>query len=363
MRTIRFENVSKSYQGESIIKNLNLEIPGGKFFALLGPSGCGKTTLLRLVAGLERLDEGKIFLGEEEITNTPIYKRRIHTIFQDYALFPHLNVFENIAYSLRIIGTKSSAIKDKVMAFLDVIRLKGHENKSIHNLSGGQKQRVALARSIISEPVVLLLDEPLAALDPRLKEEMLIELIDLQEKFKTTFIYVTHDQEEALTVADSMAIMNHDGEIEQTGTPKDIYEFPASRFVANFVGTTNLLEAKIKEKSNEIVKVEVPDLGVFDVYAPKEKNGFNVGDKIYISLRPEKIDIVKSELQGFDNHIKGRVSDIIYSGRATKYHVALPNKKIIKVFEQNDEHFPQEDIDYSDEVNLYFQKENVVLLK
>ncbi|MBU1007744.1 ABC transporter ATP-binding protein [Candidatus Dependentiae bacterium] len=363
MRKIRFENVSKKLDGEQVINNLNLEIPGGKFFALLGPSGCGKTTLLRLAAGLESVDRGKIYLGNQDITNTPIYKRKIHTVFQNYALFPHLNVFENIAYSLRLRGLKSATIARKVNDILHAVRLKEHELKRIQSLSGGQQQRVALARAIINEPEVLLLDEPLAALDLKLKEEMLIELIDLQDKFGTTFVYVTHDQLEALTVADKMAIMNEHGAIEQLGSPKDIYEFPSSRFVANFVGNTNFLEGTLHKTSHNLFEVEVEEIGMFDVFVPKEKNWMIPGGHAFMSIRPEKIEISKGTLEGFSNQLKGTVVDIIYYGRATRYNVELANGKGILVFEQNEEHFPQESIDYDDEVNLYFQKENVVLLE
>lgn len=363
MRKIRFENISKRLDGEQIISNLNLEIPGGKFFALLGPSGCGKTTLLRLLAGLERVDSGKIYLGDQDITDLPIFERRIHTVFQNYALFPHLSVFENIAYPLRIRGMGSSEINERVESIISVVQLKEHALKQISSLSGGQQQRVALARSIVNEPEVLLLDEPLAALDLKLKEDMLIELIDLQDKFGTTFIYVTHDQVEALTVADKMAIMNGNGTIEQIGSPKDIYEFPTSRFVANFVGNTNFLEGTLHKEEENLFDVEVEGLGRFSVFAPREKNWMIPGGFAFMSIRPEKIEISKSTLEGFANHLEGTVIDIIYSGRATQYNVELANGKEIKVFEQNEEHFPQENIDYDDKVNLYFQKENVVLLE
>ncbi|MBM3887447.1 ATP-binding cassette domain-containing protein, partial [Candidatus Dependentiae bacterium] len=202
MRKIRVEAVSKSYDGEVILDNLSLEIPGGKFFALLGPSGCGKTSLLRLIAGLEKVDSGRIFLGDEDITNCPIYERRVNTVFQQYALFPHLTVFENVAYSLRLKGVRSDELSDRVHNALKMVRLTGFDAKHPRNLSGGQQQRVALARAVINEPEVLLLDEPLAALDLKLKEQMLLELIRLQDTLGTTFIYVTHDQFEALTVAD-----------------------------------------------------------------------------------------------------------------------------------------------------------------
>jgi spermidine/putrescine transport system ATP-binding protein len=361
MSRIRFENVSKSFDGEMIIENLNLEIPAGQFFALLGPSGCGKTTLLRLLAGLDPVDSGKLFLGDEDITHVPIYKRRINTVFQQYALFPHLTVFENVAYSLRIKKIPAEELTAKTYDTLKMVRLAGFEQKYPRSLSGGQQQRVALARAIINEPNVLLLDEPLAALDLKLKEEMLVELIDLQDKLKTTFIYVTHDQSEALTVADQMAIMNNNGNIEQIGTPKQIYEFPVSTFVANFVGTNNILEGTFHGRDEAVVEVE--GLTTFSVYYPTAKSWMIPGCRLFISIRPEKIFISKKEKQGFSNYLDGKVVKIIYYGRSTQYYVKLRSGRIITVFEQNEEHFPQEIIDYDDLVHLYFQKESIVLLE
>ncbi|MFH0898361.1 MAG: ABC transporter ATP-binding protein, partial [bacterium] len=362
MRNIRVESVSKTYADEMVLDKLNLEIPSGQFFALLGPSGCGKTTLLRLIAGLEEVDAGKIYLGNQDITHQPIYKRKINTVFQQYALFPHLNVFENVAYSLRAKGKKTKDLKDRVFDMLRSFELSGHEWKYPRNLSGGQQQRVALARAIINEPDVLLLDEPLAALDQRLKEQVLIELIDLQDKLKTTFIYVTHDQFEALTVATRMAIMNDQGRIEQIGTPKEIYEFPHSKFVATFVGSTNLIEGTLHKDDGKQV-VEVDGLGFFSVYSSVDKPWMIPGSRVLMSLRPEKIDISKKNMEQFSNCLQGVVEDIIYYGRSTQYRVGLKNGKKLLVFEQNEEHFPQETIDYNENVFLYFQKENVVLLE
>lgn len=362
MRYIRLERVSKSYDDEVILDNLSLQIPLGQFFALLGPSGCGKTTVLRLLAGLEKVDAGKIFLGDEEITNKPVHKRKINTVFQQYALFPHLSVFENVAYSLRVRKLSEDFIKTKVLETLKMVRLLGFEAKYPRSLSGGQQQRVALARALINEPEVLLLDEPLAALDLKLKEEMLIELSEIQDKLQTTFIYVTHDQFEALTVSDQMAIMNEQGDIEQMGTPKEIYEFPVSRFVANFVGNTNIVEGKLHLKDGTAC-VEVEGLGLFSVFSPSEKFWMIPGCRLYMSIRPEKIFISKNVKDGFANHLTGKVVDIIYYGRSTQYRVKLKNGQFLMVFEQNEEHFPQESIDYDDVVHLYFQKENVVLLE
>jgi len=362
VRNIKLKNLKKSIRGQAILPNVDLMIPGGKFFALLGPSGCGKTTLLRLIAGLETADSGMIYLGDDDITRKPINERPINIVFQNYALFPHLNVFENIAYSLRLKKIPKEVIIQKVFKILEAFHLEAHIYKLPSQLSGGQQQRVALARAIIDEPDVLLLDEPLAALDFKLREKMLLELIDWQDKLETTFIYVTHDQFEALTVADQMAIMNHHGEIEQIGTPKEIYEFPHTSFVARFVGSTNIWHGKLRELDTE-PEIEVPDLGNFKVYTPKKKEWMKEGHDIVMSIRPEKIFISKSEAQNFSNQIKGVVQSIVYYGRSTQYNVLLENKEKVQVFEQNEEHFPHEDIDYDDEVYLYWQKENAVLLE
>lgn len=359
MRSIKIEHLKKSFHGEVIFENLNLTVPGGKFFALLGPSGSGKTTLLRVIAGFEEPDAGTIHLGNENITHTPINERHINTVFQNYALFPHMNVFENVAYGLKVKGFAQDIIEQKVSKILKAVHLEKQMYKPIQQLSGGQQQRVALARAVINEPEVLLFDEPLAALDLKLRETMLLELIELQDQLKTTFIYVTHDQFEALTVADYMAIMNEDGVIEQVGTPKEIYEFPVSSFVAQFVGSTNIFHGTMQQENHSI---DLTGLGTFEVSAPKAKDKISPGQAVLMSLRPEKIDISKTPLQGFSNCLKGTIKSILYHGRSTQYNVRLKNEMIVQVFEQNEEHFPQEVIDYDDEVYLYWQKENVVIL-
>ena len=362
MKRIRLEHIVKLYNSDIILDDLTLEIPEGQFFALLGPSGCGKTTLLRLIAGFEKVTSGTIYLGNQNITHVPINKRPINTVFQNYALFPHLNVFDNVAYSLSIRNVAKDEIERKVIKILKTVHLDRHIYKSIQQLSGGQKQRVALARAIINGPEVLLLDEPLAALDLKLRERMLLELIDLQETLKTTFIYVTHDQMEALTVADKMAIMNHDGEIEQIGTPKEIYEFPKSTFVARFVGTTNIFSGILK-KAEEGFVFDVQDLGKFLISIEEPKDWMQEGTKAYLSLRPEKIWLSIKETSGLANHLEGVVESIVYQGRATKYNIRLNDEMLIHVFEQNEEHFPKEVIDYGMHVHLYWQKENAVLLE
>jgi len=362
MRNIRVENLTKSFNGELIIENLSLTIPSGKFFALLGPSGSGKTTLLRLIAGFDQADSGKIYLGDQDITDMPINERRVNTVFQNYALFPHMNLFDNVAYGLRIKRFPEEVIEEKVIKILKTVHLEKHIYKSINQLSGGQQQRVALARAIVNEPEVLLLDEPLAALDLKLRERMLIELIELQDTLKTTFVYVTHDQFEALTVADYMAIMNHDGIIEQVGTPKQVYEFPVSTFVAKFVGTTNLLQGTLVF-GNDKQALAIDKVGEFEVVVPADKAWATNGKAIFMSVRPEKIEISKTEVPGFSNHVKGIVQSIVYHGRSTQYNVRLASGQLLQVFEQNEEHFPQEVIEYDDQVHLYWQKENVVLLE
>lgn len=362
MRSIKLKNLKKSATGSVILNGINLHIPAGKFFALLGPSGCGKTSILRLIAGLDQADSGEIYLDDEEISKKPINQRPINIVFQNYALFPHLNVFDNVAYSLKLKKLPKVIIQQKVFKILEAFHIQDHIYKLPSQLSGGQQQRVAVARAIVSEPDVLLLDEPLAALDFKLRERMLIELIELQDKLKTTFVYVTHDQFEALTVADQMAIMNHKGEIEQIGTPKEIYEFPVSSFVARFVGTTNIIHGTVRQVDKE-PEIEVADLGRFKISIPQNKMGFKEGSDIQMSIRPEKIFITKKQVQNFSNELKGTVHSIVYHGRSTQYNIVLKNQMRLQVFEQNEEHFPQEVIDYDNEVFLYWQKENAVILE
>jgi len=361
-KSIRVDNITKYRGGEPVLQKLHLEIKSGEFFVLLGPSGCGKTTLLRILAGLESADSGRLYLGDMDITDVPIYKRKIHTVFQQYALFPHMSVAENVAYSLRVRGIEKGEIEDRVAYALRTVRLGAYGKKAVTQLSGGQQQRVALARALVCEPEVLLLDEPLAALDRELKEQMLMELIDLQQKLRTTFVYVTHDQFEALTVADTMGIMNRHGKIEQLGRAEDIYEFPHSRFVADFVGRTNVFDGKVRVH-NGVYHIEVDELGMFELNVTPEMSWVVSGMQLYLSIRPEKIDISLQSLNGFSNHLTGKVTSMIYYGRSTEYRVLLSNGQSIMVFEQNEHHFPQKSIEQGDEVRLYFQKENTVLLR
>jgi spermidine/putrescine transport system ATP-binding protein len=361
-RSITIENVTKSFHGEPILENINLSIPGGGFFALLGPSGCGKTTLLRLIGGFESVDAGEVYLGNKKISHLPINKRRINTVFQNYALFPHLSVYDNVAYSLSVRGRPEHEIRAKVKKIIAAFDLDRHLYKSVKNLSGGQQQRVALARAIITEPDVLLLDEPLAALDVKLRERMLLELIDLQDSLKTTFVYVTHDQLEALTVADQMAIMNVNGEIEQIGTPKDIYEFPISSFVAKFVGTTNILRGYLRDIDDNPY-IEVDDLDNFSVVFQPEADWVSEDRVAALSIRPEKIVVTKEKPTQQENVLYGTVDAIVYHGRSTQYNIRLKNNQLMQVFKQNELYVSKDPIDYDDAVYLYWEKENAVVLK
>jgi spermidine/putrescine transport system ATP-binding protein len=361
MKGIVLQGITKSYGDDVILDNLNLKIPGGKFFALIGPSGCGKTTILRMIAGLEIPDQGTVFLGDEDITHVPVNKRNVNTVFQNYALFPHLNVFDNIAYSLRVRNFTIDTIQQKVEKVIKMFHLESHLYKNIRQLSGGQQQRVAIARAVVSEPEVLLFDEPLAALDLRLREKVLLELIELQDHLQTTFVYITHDQTEALTVADQMAVMNQNGQIDQVGTPKEIYENPKSVFVANFVGTTNIIQGVLVQQNDEWY-LDVDKMICIAIKVPAGIE-IQVGEDACIGLRPEKILISKHMLAGFSNNLSGIVQSIVYQGRFTQYNVRLQNGYILQVFEQNEEHFVKESIDYDERVYIYWQKENVVLLK
>lgn len=366
MRSIELRNVTKSFRSETVLDKLNLKIPSGKFFALLGPSGCGKTTILRLIGGFESVDSGNVYLGDKDITSLPSNQRSVNTVFQRYALFPHLNVFENVAYSLSVRGVDRKQIENRVVKLLKTFGLEKHIYRSVKRLSGGQQQRVALARAIINKPDVLLFDEPLAALDFKLRERMLVELIQLQDELKTTFLYVTHDPFEALTVADQMAIMNSDGEIEQIGTPQEIYEFPVSSFVAKFVGTTNILQGSLA-LVDESAYITVKDLGLFPVDVShqlnKKEHWIEHDRHVLLSIRPEKALVTKRSLDGFDVKLAGVVESIVYYGRSTQYHVRINDDYVLRVFEQNEEHVAQEVLDYDDKVYVYWQSKSAVVLE
>ena len=371
------EGVSKSFGDFRALNNVSLEIKKGEFFSLLGPSGCGKTTLLRIIAGFEQPDFGVLTFDGSNVLPLPPNRRQANTVFQNYALFPHLSVFENVAFSLRLKRASKSETDAKVNEYLRLVQLENHAHKKPNQLSGGQKQRVAIARALINEPRVLLLDEPLSALDAKLRQHMLIELDQIHDKIGITFIYVTHDQQEALSVSDRLAVMNQ-GDVLQIGTPHEIYESPATDFVARFIGETNLFDAMVikAEKMNQpslpwssaeqsslanpagglaeyMVELEIPELGRIKVTTVDE---VRPGQTVSFTIRPEKIVITKDRpatKREDINLFQGTVDEPIYSGFQTKFYVKVMDKTMIRVIKQH--------ANYSDEGPDILWKDSVYL--
>ena len=354
------EGVSKSFGDFEALNNVSLKIKKGEFFSLLGPSGCGKTTLLRIIAGFEHPDKGTLTLDGDDVLPVPPNKRHTNTVFQNYALFPHLTVFENVAFSPRLKGISNAEIKSKVNEYLRLVRLEGHAGKKPNQLSGGMKQRVAIARALINEPRVLLLDEPLSALDAKLRQHMLIELDRIHDEIGITFIYVTHDQQEALSVSDRLAVMNQ-GDILQIGTPYEIYESPATNFVAHFIGETNLFDATVvkaekmdtKGEDEYMAELEIPELGLIKVTTVDK---VRAGQLVSFTIRPEKIVISKEKpatKREDINLLQGIVDEPIYSGFQTKFYVQVTNKTLIRVIKQHANYSDEgPDIRWKDSVYL-----------
>jgi spermidine/putrescine transport system ATP-binding protein len=316
---VRLERVTKRFDDVIAVDDLSLEIERGSFFALLGPSGCGKTTTLRMIGGFEEPTAGVIYLGESEVSGTPPYKRDVNTVFQSYALFPHLSIFENVAFGLRRKGTRGGNLKGKVEEILDLVQLSGYGKRKPRQLSGGQQQRVALARALVNSPRVLLLDEPLGALDLKLRKEMQLFIKGLQHDLGITFIHVTHDQEEAMTMADGIAVM-HDGRIEQLGTPDELYERPQTAFVASFLGISNLLEGTVGGPD---------EVRLADGTTVRVRNG-SLNDRtgrVAVGIRPEKIRPDDND----PNRLPGKVKERAYIGVSTQYIVETRNGNITVV--------------------------------
>ncbi|WP_328896646.1 ABC transporter ATP-binding protein [Streptomyces sp. NBC_00236] len=331
---VRLTGISKTYGSFAAVQPLDLTVPQGSFFALLGASGCGKTTTLRMIAGLEEATTGTVTLGGRDITGLPPYKRPVNTVFQSYALFPHLDITENVAFGLRRRGIKS--VKKQVDDMLELVQLGDFARRKPHQLSGGQQQRVAVARALINHPQVLLLDEPLGALDLKLRRQMQLELKRIQTEVGITFIHVTHDQEEAMTMADTVAVMNG-GRVEQLGDPADLYENPRTTFVANFLGTSNLIEGEVVSTGKDIVvsagggKLRLP---ADRCPAPTANGG-----RLLLGIRPEKISLAHRDdadaIAEGRNRVTGRIVDSSFIGVSTQYVVESPAGKSLQVYEQN----------------------------
>ncbi|MEG3631366.1 ABC transporter ATP-binding protein [Streptomyces poriticola] len=338
---VRLSGIGKTYGHFTAVHPLDLTVPQGSFFALLGASGCGKTTTLRMIAGLEEPTSGTVHLGDQDVTRLPPYKRPVNTVFQSYALFPHLDIFENVAFGLRRRGIKS--VKKQVEEMLDLVQLGEQARKKPHQLSGGQQQRVAVARALINHPKVLLLDEPLGALDLKLRRQMQLELKRIQTEVGITFVHVTHDQEEAMTMADRVAVMNA-GRVEQLGAPADLYEHPRTTFVANFLGTSNFIEAEVDGRSGDEIVLRA---GAGKLVLPGERCSApaDAGGKVLAGVRPEKVSLTHvddaGEIPEGRNRITGKIADAAFIGVSTQYVVDSPVCREFAVYVQNVDRDPR----------------------
>ncbi|GHD61464.1 ABC transporter ATP-binding protein [Jeongeupia chitinilytica] len=333
MALLEIRDVVKTFGDFTAVNHVSLSVEAGEFFTLLGPSGCGKTTLLRMLAGFEQPDSGQILLDGKNVAGVPPEKRPVHTVFQSYALFPHMTVAQNIAFPLKMARVPQADIKARVDEVLDDVRLTQFATRFPHELSGGQRQRVAIARALVNRPRLLLLDEPLSALDAKLREEMQIELINLQKEVGITFVYVTHDQGEALALSHRIAVMNK-GQVAQLDVPETIYSYPNSRFVADFIGQCNLLDATVVAIDDGKMKLEIEGVGIAEALPVA---GAAVGARGTLTLRPEKIKLGASLPAGDDHevHFKGKVHDCLFLGDVTIYIVELDNGTLVETMLPN----------------------------
>jgi putrescine transport system ATP-binding protein len=354
---IRFDAISKRFGEATAVDHVTLDIFTGEFFALLGPSGCGKTTLLRLLAGFERPSEGRVLLAGEDLNPVPPYRRPVNMMFQAYALFPHLTVAGNVAFGLRQDGLPRAEIERRISEMLILVRLEGLERRKPHQLSGGQRQRVALARALVKRPKVLLLDEPLAALDRKLREDTRFELKQLQIRLGLTFVIVTHDREEAMTLADRIAVMDR-GHIVQVATPPEIYEEPRSRFVAEFIGDVNLIEGVLAAADTGTVAIDSATGRLVAAQAGEARPG----DRISLAVRPEKVRITRDQPAGVTNGLSGRVVAISYLGDVSTYHVRLDGGLVLKARAANLTRLIERPIAVDDQVWLSWSPEVGVVL-
>ncbi|MCB1463662.1 MAG: ABC transporter ATP-binding protein [Nitratireductor sp.] len=359
---VEFDNVRKVFGDFTAVAGVSLKIYPREFFALLGPSGCGKTTLLRMLAGFETPTSGRILLDGQDISPVPPNKRPVNMMFQSYALFPHLSVRDNIAFGLKRSGRSKSEIDDRTAEMLQLVQMNEYAGRKPHQLSGGQRQRVALARSLAKNPKLLLLDEPLGALDAKLREQTQFELVNIQEKLGTTFIIVTHDQEEAMTVATRIGLMNR-GSLMQVATPSEIYENPNSRFVADFIGDVNMIggtAGKVTKRDGE----EYADVKAEGGVTLRARCGGTIrsGEKCWLAIRPEKIAVSKAKPKSAANLVSGKVLDIAYVGNLSTYHVKLADGTLIKAQSANRERIARREITWEDEVWLSWSPDAAIML-
>ena len=358
---IVIDRVTKTYGAATAVDDITLNIYKGEMFALVGASGCGKTTLLRMLAGFAEPTSGRISIDGVDMGAVPPHQRPVNMMFQSYALFPHMTVESNVGYGLRRLSLDEAARRQRVQEALEMVQL-GHLGKrKPHQLSGGQRQRVALARALIRRPKVLLLDEPLSALDKKLREQTQFELMDLQDKVGITFIVVTHDQDEAMALATRIAVMNH-GQVMQVGTPAEIYEFPHSRFVADFVGTTNLFEGVVSACQDGLITVRCAETG--SELLVDDAGSFSVGQQVWVALRPEKARLAKQPVNGARiNQLRGTVWELGYLGNRSTYQIRTTTGKLVTVFAQNERRTAEAAIDWSDEVFVSWSADAAVVLQ
>ena len=354
---IQFENVTKKFGDFTAVNNLSLTIFEREFFALLGASGCGKSTLLRMLAGFEEPTAGRILLDGQDLRGIPPYRRPVNMMFQSYALFPHMSVEKNIAFGLKQEGMPSADIQKRVAEMLRLVKLEQFAKRQPHQLSGGQRQRVALARSVAKRPKVLLLDEPLGALDKKLREETQFELMDLQQELGLTFVVVTHDQEEAMTMADRIAIMDK-GEVMQVATPAEIYEAPTSRFVAHFVGNVNMFEGKVADRTAGTARIT----GASGAQIVVDNGDAKPGSDIVFAIRPEKIKVSSKKPAEGVNALEGEVYDIAYLGDMTVYHVKLDDGQIVRASALNAARISEDPLTWNDRAWVSFRPDAGVVL-
>ena len=358
---VLIDAVSKTFGATTAVDNVTLSIYKGEMFALVGASGCGKTTLLRMLAGFAQPSSGRISIDGVDMSTVAPHQRPVNMMFQSYALFPHMTVEKNVGYGLRRLPLEEAVRRRRVQEALDMVQLGALSSRKPHQLSGGQRQRVALARALIRRPKVLLLDEPLSALDKKLREQTQFELMDLQDKVGITFIVVTHDQDEAMALASRIAVMDR-GQVVQVGTPAEIYEFPRSRFVADFVGSTNLFEGTVSGCTDGLVSVRCVEIDT--ELLVDDSGSYSVGQRVWVALRPEKVRLAKQPVNGARiNQLRGTVWELGYLGNRSTYQIKTTSGKLVTVFAQNERRTSEAAIDWSDEVFVSWSADAAVVLQ